>query len=70
MSQSLASSQGVKRVTLNAKIVRADGGVEELGPVAEYHAEPQKQSKLLGGIEILNFPLFQKYCLGNPKWQT
>lgn len=54
-------SQGIKRVTLAAKVVRADGSVEELGPVAEYHSDSKKQSKLLGGINILNAPLFQRY---------
>jgi hypothetical protein len=43
-SESSLVSQGVKRVTLKAVITRADGTVEDLGTVAEYHQdEPQAQ---------------------------
>ena len=53
--------QGIKRITLEAKVIRANGNIEDLGPVAEYNPNPKKQSKLLGGINILDMDLFNRY---------
>lgn len=57
--------QNIKRITLDAKVIRADGTEEDLGPVAEYHSDSKKQSKLLGNINILNMNLFQRYLRSN-----
>lgn len=61
MMDNLSAQQGIKSITLGAKIIRADGSEEDLGRVAEYHMQPSKMSKMLGGITILNPNLFQRY---------
>lgn len=55
-------TQPIKRISLGAKIIRADGTEEDLGTVAEYRET--KKSKLLGGIAILNPALYQRYLSG------
>jgi hypothetical protein len=53
--------QGIKSITLEAKVIRVNGDVEDLGPVAEYQSDSKKRSSLLGNINILNTPLYQRY---------
>jgi hypothetical protein len=53
--------QDIKSITLEAKVIRADGTVEDLGKVAEYQSNPRKQSKLLDAIHIINPSLYQRY---------
>lgn len=53
--------QEIKSITLEAKIIRADGTEEDLGKVAEYQSNPRKQSKLLDAINIINPDLFHRY---------
>jgi len=36
------AQQGIKSMVLEAQITRADGTIENLGPVAEYHEDEDK----------------------------
>lgn len=54
-------TQNIKSISLQAKIIRADGSEENLGKVAEYQSDPKKQSKLLGALSIANPLLYEKY---------
>lgn len=55
------TTQGIKSISLEAKVIRADGTEEDLGKVAEYKADPKKRSGLLSAISITNPNLYEKY---------
>ena len=62
---SLNANQEIKSITLEAQVRRADGTIENLGPVAEYNHNPKKKSSLLGDLtlNIKNSALYQRYLM-------
>lgn len=63
---SLNTNQEIKSIVLEAQVKRADGTIEDLGPVAEYNHNPKKKSSLLGDLtlNVKNSALYQKYLMG------